>query len=128
MLVRRARAAVAAALLMPIVVGATPEDDAKAIAMLRKEIADAVGEGGCVIHGFCRVYPVGMDACGNPTGWIAANNYPGVREVVETKAAEITFIEEDALRGKPRPADCKPAVAPKPACLNSRCVASPVTY
>ncbi|MCU0870393.1 MAG: hypothetical protein MUF30_12505 [Burkholderiales bacterium] len=109
-------------------VQATPEDDARAVAKLRKEIADVIGDAGCVINGFCRVYPVGMDVCGNPTGWIASNNYPGIREVVETKAAEITFIEEDALRGKPRPTDCKPVVAPKPTCVNSRCVVSPIGY
>jgi hypothetical protein len=125
------RARIVAALLacaaVPSAV-ANPADDAAAIAKLRQEIAEAVGDAGCVINGFCRVYPVGMDACGNPTGWLASNNLPGIREVVETKAAEITFIEEDALRGKPRGTDCKPVAAPKPACVNSRCIVSPVAY
>jgi hypothetical protein len=104
------------------------EDDAAALKRLEREIAQTVGENGCGNVSFCRVIPMGHDLCGNPSRWLAFNNYPGVREVVETKAAEYTFIEEDMLRGKPRPADCKPAGKAKPACVNGRCSVGEISY
>ena len=107
---------------------ALAEDDAAALARLRKEITDAVGEPACGNVAFCRVAPSGHDACGNPSRWIVFNNAPGVREIVETKASEITFIEEEMHRGKPRPADCRPATKPKLACVNGRCVLGDTSY
>jgi len=104
------------------------EDDAAALARLRKEISDAVGEPACGNVAFCRVAPAGYDACGNPSRWIVFNNAPGVREIVETKASEITFIEEEMQRGRPRPADCRPAAKPKLACVNGRCVLGDTSY
>jgi hypothetical protein len=107
---------------------ALAEDDDAALARLRKEITDTVGEPACGNVAFCRVAPSGHDACGNPSRWIVFNNAPGVREIVETKASEITFIEEEMHRGKPRPADCRPATKPKLACVNGRCVLGDTSY
>jgi hypothetical protein len=107
---------------------ALAEDDAAALARLRKEIAAAVGEPACGNVAFCRVAPSGHDACGNPSLWIVFNNAPGVREIVETKASEITFIEEEMHRGRPRPADCRPAAKPRLACVNGRCVLGDTSY
>ncbi len=104
------------------------EDDAMALARLEREIAQAVGDNACGNVSFCRVAPMGHDVCGNPSRWLPFNNYPGVREIVETKVAEYTFIEEDMHRGKPRPADCKPAGKPKPACVNGRCTVGEISY
>ena len=109
-------------------VSALAEDDAQALARLRKEIAAAVGDAACGNVSFCRIVPMGNDACGNPTVWVAFNNAPDLKIAIETKAAEYTFIEEDQLRGKARPAGCKPAVAPKLACVNHRCVLGDASY
>jgi len=121
-------AALAAMFVALAHMSALAEDDAAALARLRKEIADAVGEPACGNVAFCRVAPSGHDACGNPSRWIVFNNAPGVREIVETKASEITFIEEEMLRGRPRPADCRPASKPRLACVNGRCVLGDTSY
>jgi hypothetical protein len=108
--------------------GALAEDDAVALARLRQEVVAAVGEPACGNVAFCRVAPSGHDACGNPSRWIVFNNAPGVREIVETKASEITFIEEEMHRGTPRPADCRPTPKPRLACVNGRCVIGDTSY
>jgi hypothetical protein len=57
------------------------------------------------------------------------NNDPAdIKEILETKASEVTFVEEDRMRGKPKPADCKPVRAPKLACINGRCVVGDLSY
>jgi len=104
------------------------EDDAQAIVRLKAEITQVVGDGRCGNVSFCRILPMGYDACGNPTAWIAFNNAPDIKEILETKASEVTFVEEDRMRGKPKPADCKPARAPKLACINGRCVVGDLSY
>lgn len=104
------------------------EDDAQALARLKREIAATVGEATCGNVSFCRLLPMGSDACGNPTAWIAYNNAPDLKPVIETKAAEYTFIEEEQHRGKRKPADCKPAVTPKLACVNHRCTLGDASY
>lgn len=104
------------------------EDDAAALVRLRKEMQQAIGDGMCVNVSFCRVIAVGHDLCGNPSFYLGYNNVPGLKEILETKAAEYSFIEEEQLRGKSKPADCKIATAPKPQCVNNRCVAGSASY
>ncbi len=104
------------------------EDDAEALARLKAEITQVVGDGRCGNVSFCRILPMGYDACGNPSAWIAYNNAPDIKEILETKASEVTFVEEDRMRGKPKPADCKPVRAPKLACINGRCVLGDLSY
>lgn len=124
------RHAIAGLLLMLVssLVPVRAEDDAEALARLRREIDKTVGDARCTAANFCRVLPMGYDACGNPTAWIAYNNGPDLKEILETKASEVTFIEEERQRGKPRPADCRPARTMKPACINNRCVAGDLSY
>lgn len=107
--------------------GTRAEDDAQAIVRLRAEIAKTI-DPRCTNVSFCRILPMGADACGNPTSWIAFNNAPDIKEILETKASEVTFIEEDRFRGKPKPTDCKAAKPPKLACINSRCVIGDLSY
>ena len=107
---------------------ARAEDDAQALVRLKAEITQVVGDGRCGNVSFCRILPMGYDACGNPTAWIAFNNAPDIKEILETKASEVTFVEEDRMRGKPKPADCKPVRAPKLACINGRCVVGDLSY
>jgi len=104
------------------------EDDGPALVRLKREIAAAVGTAACGNVSFCRLQPMGSDACGNPTVWVVFNNAPDLRPVVETKAAEYTFIEEERHRGKTKPADCKPALTPTLACVNQRCTLGGASY
>lgn len=118
---------IGAAMLLSVS-AAQAEDDAQALARLKREIAASVGDATCGNVSFCRLMPMGADACGNPTVWIAYNNAPDLRPVIETKAAEYTFIEEEQHRGKSRPADCKPFAKPKLACVNHRCTLGDTSY
>lgn len=108
--------------------GPRAEDDAQALARLKREIAATVGDATCGNVSFCRLLPMGSDACGNPTVWIAFNNAPDLKPVIETKAAEYTFIEEEQQRGRAKPAGCKPAATPKLACVNHRCTLGEASY
>ncbi|MEO8039871.1 MAG: hypothetical protein ABI794_13970 [Betaproteobacteria bacterium] len=107
---------------------ARAEGDAEALARLRSEIAAAVGEPVCGNVSACRLIPMGSDECGNPTLWVPYNNAPDLKITLETKAAEYTFIQEDHQRGKPKRADCVPAVPPRFACVNHRCVLGDASY
>lgn len=117
-----------AIMLLVVASPARSEDEAQAIARLKTEIARVVGDGRCTNVAFCRILPMGYDRCGNPSAWIAFNNAPDLKEILETKASEVTFVEEDLMRGKPRPADCKPAKSPGLACINGRCVLGDLSY
>lgn len=120
---------VTAALLLAFVRSvASAEDDAAALARLKQEIAQAVGDARCANAVVCRLVGMGYDACGNPSVWVPFNYLPGIKEVVETKAQEYTFIEEEMQRGKPRAQDCPPTRKPSPVCINSRCAAGETSY
>lgn len=123
----RARA-LAAFLVMLVSAPAFAEDDAQALARLKREIAQVIGDARCANAVMCRVVGMGYDACGQPTVWVPFNYLPGIKEVVETKAQEYTFIEEEMQRGKPRPTDCPPGRKPSPACINGRCAAGDTSY
>lgn len=107
---------------------ALADDDAQALARLKREIEATVGGAACGNVSFCRLIAMGSDVCGNPTAWVAYNNAPEVKPVIETKAAEYTFIEEEQHRGKPKPTACKPAITPKLACVNHRCTLGEASY
>lgn len=115
-------AAVLAVLFTASIPVASAEDDRQAVARLRGEIEAVVAaHSQChnVVH--CRVLAMGFDACGNPTHHVAFNNSTAIRTSLESMAAEITFLEEEAWRGKPKPAQCRPAPAPAAACHRNRC-------
>ncbi|MFO1318945.1 MAG: hypothetical protein U1F52_04975 [Burkholderiales bacterium] len=118
--------AFAVALLFPLAVQA--EDDLQALVRLKREIAQVVGDGRCANAVQCRVVAMGYDRCGNPSTWVAFNYLPGIKEVVETKGQEYTFIEEEMQRGNPRPQDCPPMRKASPACINGRCAAGDTSY
>lgn len=108
--------------------GMRAEDDLAALVRLNREISQVIGDPACGSVSFCRMLPMGYDPCGNPTRWVVFNTTPGVREIVETKASEVTFIEEELQRGKPRPRDCVPATRPRLACVNGRCTLGDASY
>lgn len=122
------RPALATLLLALVPPAVNAEDDAAALARLKREIAQAVGDGRCANAVVCRLVGMGYDACGHPSVWVPFNYLPGIKEVVETKAQEYTFIEEEMQRGKVRPQDCPPVRKPSPVCINSRCAAGETSY
>ncbi len=131
-LVRAVSALPGVALLGAALLGAPQparaESDDEALARLTREMEALVAGASCGSPTFCLAVAMGADACGNPTRWLPYHRGLQVADVLQTKAAEYTFIEEDRWRGKPRPADCKPAQPPRLACVNSRCVLGDTSY
>jgi hypothetical protein len=108
--------------------GSTPglaragEDDRQALERIRGEIEALVAANRrChnVVH--CHLLSMGFDACGHPTLHVAFNDFTGAKATLEAKGAEMSFLEEELLRGTPRPANCVPYVLPKPACHRHQC-------
>jgi len=111
-----------AALAAWFAAGAAAEDDAHAVVRVRGEIDAMVADHRrCHDVVQCRVVAMDFDACGNPTQHVAFNNATGIRTAIESKAAEITFLEEEGWRGRARPADCRTASVPVAACHRNRC-------
>ena len=104
------------------------ESDAEALVRLRGEITATIGEPVCGNVAFCRVMPIGADACGNPTGWVVYNNAPDLNALIQTRVSEVTFLEEELVRGSPHPAACERAKPPRLACVNHRCVIGDISY
>lgn len=117
-----------AGLLASCLLGATPgqaragEDDRQALQRIRGEIDALVAANRrChnVVH--CHLLSMGFDACGHPTLHVAFNDFTGAKATLEAKGAELSFLEEELLRGTPRPNGCVPPVPPKPACHRHQC-------
>ena len=109
-------------------VDALAESDAEALIRLQRELTATIGEPVCGNVAFCRVMPMGADACGNPTTWVVYNNALEIKARIETRVAEITFLEQELLRNTPHPSTCERARQPKPACVNNHCVVGDTSY
>ena len=98
------------------------EGDRQALERIRGEIEDLVAANRrChnVVH--CHLLSMGFDPCGHPTLHVAFNDFTGVKATLEAKGAEMSFLEEELLRGRSRPANCVPPVVPKAACHRHQC-------
>ncbi len=107
---------------------ARAESDDQALARLVSEMEALAAGAPCGGPVMCVAVSMGYDACGNPTRHIPYNRAQQIAEIMQTKAAEYTFIEEDRVRGKPRPAQCRAASPPRVACVNGRCVVGDTSY
>lgn len=126
-LARRALA-LCAAILLGASCPAHAETDDQALARLAGEMESLAAGAPCGGPVMCVAVSMGYDACGNPTRHIPYNRAQQITEIMQTKAAEYTFIEEDRFRGKPRPAQCPSAQPPRVACVNGRCVVGDTSY
>ena len=100
------------------------EDDRQALDRIRSEIDVLVAANRrChnVVH--CHMLSMGFDSCGYPTLHVAFNDFTGAKAALEAKGAELSFLEEELLRGTPRPANCVPPAPPKAACHRHKCSA-----
>lgn len=104
------------------------ESDDEALGRLAREMETLAAGAPCGGPVMCTAVSMGYDACGNPTRHIPYNRAQQIAESMQTKAAEYTFIEEDRVRGRPRPAECRPAKPPRVACVNGRCVVGDTSY
>ena len=101
--------------------GGTDANVETELATLRKEIQRLAGDGRCnnVVH--CRALPLGKRACGGPDEYIVFSSMTGKADLLEAKAFEYTFLQEELLRGKPETGSCEIILEPKLNCIQQRC-------
>jgi len=104
---------------VPAVAGGT---DAEAeLAKLRKEIQALAGDGRCnnVVH--CRAIAIGKRDCGGPDEYVIFSTLTAKTQLLEAKAFEYTFLQEEILRAKSGVGACEMVLEPRLACIQQRC-------
>jgi len=104
----------------PVVCSAA-ESDADALTRLHAEIVEMIGTPTCtnVVH--CRLLSLGSLPCGGAAEFLAyASTMTANTGLLETKAAEFGFLQEELQKGRPA-GECKVLIVPKLACVNSHC-------
>jgi hypothetical protein len=101
--------------------GGTDADMQAELATLRKEIQRLAGDGRCNNVVQCRALPLGKRACGGPDEYIIFSSTTGKADLLEAKAFEYTFLQEELLRGKPETGPCEIILEPNLQCFQQRC-------
>ena len=99
--------------------------DEAALKTLRAEIVKLVGDPRCVNLVHCRVLPLGARPCGGPSEYLAYSSTTGNREMLESKAYEYSFLEEEINRKQAAVGTCEVPPPPRAACIDGRCTLSP---
>jgi hypothetical protein len=95
--------------------------DEEALANLHQQIVTLVGEPRCenIVH--CRVLALGSRPCGGPAEYVAYSSITGNRELLEAKAYEYGFLQEEVNRAHGAAGACDALAQPRVACVNGRC-------
>ena len=95
--------------------------DEEALANLHQQIVALIGEPRCenIVH--CRVLALGSRPCGGPAEWFAFSSIAGNRELLEAKAYEYGFLQEEVNRVRAVSGTCDVLAQPRVACVNGRC-------
>jgi hypothetical protein len=95
--------------------------DEEALEKLHQQIVALIGEPRCenIVH--CRVLPVGSRPCGGPAEYLAYSSIAGKREILEAKAYEYGFLQEEVNRAHGASGTCDVLAPPRVACVNGRC-------
>ena len=95
--------------------------DEEALEKLHQQIVSLIGEPRCenIVH--CRVLPVGSRPCGGPAEYLAYSSIAGKREILEAKAYEYGFLQEEVNRARGASGTCDVLAEPRVACVNGRC-------
>jgi len=118
---RRVGALALTAALLPLPAAAGGSQDEAQLRTLRKQIQALAGDGRCnnVVH--CRAIPIGKRDCGGPDEYVIFSSMTGKADLLEAKAFEYTFLQEEILRGKTGVGACEMVVEPRLACIQQRC-------
>jgi len=95
--------------------------DEEALATLHQQIVALIGEPRCenIVH--CRVLALGSRPCGGPAEYVAYSSIAGNRELLEVKASEYAFLQEEVNRAHAATGTCHVLAQPRVACVNQRC-------
>ena len=109
-------------LLMPALAPASaPGSDEEALVTLHQQIIDLIGEPRCenIVH--CRLLALGSRPCGGAAEYLAYSSIVGKRDVLEAKAYEYGFLQEEVNRAHAVSGTCEVLTQPRVACVNGRC-------
>jgi len=109
-------------LLMPSLTAASaPSSDEEALVTLHQQIIDLIGEPRCenIVH--CRLLALGSRPCGGAAEYLAYSSIVGRRDVLEAKAYEYGFLQEEVNRARAVSGTCEVLTQPRVACVNGRC-------
>jgi hypothetical protein len=108
--------------LMPRLAAASaPNSDEEALVALHQQIIDLIGEPRCenIVH--CRLLVLGSRPCGGAAEYLAYSSIVGRRDVLEAKAYEYGFLQEEVNRARAVSGTCEVLTQPRVACVNGRC-------
>jgi hypothetical protein len=98
------------------------ESDAQALSRLHAEIIEMIGVPTCNNVVYCRLLALGSLPCGGPSEYLAyAGTRTGNTSLLETKAAEFSFLEEELRKERKEAGACAVLPVPTLACVNARC-------
>jgi hypothetical protein len=102
--------------------GVQAATDEEELARVRKEIIRMIGDPFCTNLVYCRVLALGVKPCGKPDEYLAYSNVAGTNtELLDTKAAEYAFLQEEVQTSKPPAGECVLPKKPDVRCLDQRC-------
>jgi hypothetical protein len=109
------------ALIVPLAAAAASASDEEALDNLHQQIVALIGEPRCenIVH--CRLLALGSRPCGGPAEYLAYSSIAGKREVLEAKAYEYGFLQEEVNRARGLSGTCDVLAQPRLACVNGRC-------
>lgn len=114
-------AAAVAAVLVAVTASAGGSNAEAELIRLREEIAQLAGDGRCnnVVH--CRAIPIGKRDCGGPDEYVIFSSMTGKAGLLEAKAFEYTFLQEEILRDRSGVGSCEIVLEPALACIQQHC-------
>jgi len=100
--------------------------DEEDLSALRKEIVKMIGDPFCANLVYCRVLALGVKPCGRPDEYLAYSNIAGTNtELLDTKAAEYAFLQEEIQSADPPKGACVLPRKPEVKCIDQRCKLAP---
>ncbi|MEO8630540.1 MAG: hypothetical protein ABI612_20945 [Betaproteobacteria bacterium] len=102
-------------------VSAPNTSDEVELEKLHREIVTMIGQPRCVNLVHCRVLPLGSRPCGGPAEYLAYASSAN-REVLESKAYEYGFLQEEIQRSRGTAGVCQVLAAPRVDCVDGRCI------
>jgi hypothetical protein len=95
--------------------------DEAALKALHEQIVKLIGEPRCVNLVHCRLLALGSRPCGGPSEYLAYSSGTANREILEAKAYEYGFLEEEVNRARGAAGTCEVLPEPQVRCLDGRC-------
>lgn len=105
----------------PAHVCAAEAADEAALGALHGEIVALIGKAPCANLVHCRVLALGTRPCGGADEYLAFSSLTGNKDVLEGKAFEYGFLQEEAMKAKRQTGACEVLAAPRAVCVDRRC-------